>query len=480
MTPPLRPRLPRHEALAGLFLFAVALVERTGALGQWPRVQADEGLWTSSTKNFLLYGDWFMDGRTHVLLSPVFHLVTLPFFEGLGPSIASARAVSMLSGLAAVALLYRLVRDLSGDARLGLTAAVVLALDQWAVFLSRTALIEPLELVFLLLAAWLSIRPSRGAAAGAGAALGLALLTKLTAAFFLPVLLGFLLLRGRTPGESGWGRSARILLIGGLAIAVAGLGYLLEYRWNPGRFVEAFRFELDGRHFEAGAHPVLRLGRFALDPGLMARTAIALFREAPFLWVLGLTGAALEAVRRPVRPNLFLLWGLGGTAFFLLQMYQPTRYFFLAVPALAYFAASVLHRLQEHRDGPHLAALGIFALFNVGYVTGGFAANREDRLPAVAAWAAQSVRPDQRVMAAAYLATGLPVRSYAHYSYADTESHLLESLAALRIDYVLADSGEWRPEQVAWLDRRFPVVMRWDFGRVFAVRPAPPPALSAP
>lgn len=464
MTPPAG---GRHRPMGWILLFALALAERSGALGLWPRVQADEGLWTNSTKNFLLFGDWFMDERKHFLLSPVFHVASLPFFKMFGPSIASARAVSLVAGIAAIGLLYLLVRDLSGNPRLALTAALVLALDQWSVFLSRTALIEPTELVPLLLAAWLATREGPLAAVGAGGALGLALLTKLNAAFFVPVLAIFLLLRD--------GPRARLLIVLGLGLGLAAAGYFLEYRWAPERFVEAFRFELDGRHFESAARPLVRLGRFALDPGLMARTGIALVREAPFLWVLGLLGAAIETFRRPLRVNLFLLWLLGGSGFFLLQMYQPTRYFFLVIPPLAYFAATVLHRLAAPEgDGrPSLPGLLTYAVFSTAYVAGGFAANREDRLPVVRAWAARALRPDHRVMTAGYFATDLEVRAYAHYYYADTEAHLLESLASLRIDYVITDTGEWRPDQVAWLDRRFPVIARWSFGGVYAIRGSP-------
>ena len=91
-----------------------AAVMRMAGLEYFPGVMADEGLWTSSSKNFVMFGDWFMDGRTHALLSPVFHGMCVAVYWVMGASIANARLVSALASMASVPLLYSLVHRTSG------------------------------------------------------------------------------------------------------------------------------------------------------------------------------------------------------------------------------------------------------------------------------------------------------------------------------------------------------------------------------
>jgi hypothetical protein len=89
-----KPWLPSRDAAIAAALGLAAAVVRLPFLARFPEATADEGLWTNSTKNFAMFGDWFMDGRTHVFLSPLFHALCYPLFELLGPSLAAARVVS--------------------------------------------------------------------------------------------------------------------------------------------------------------------------------------------------------------------------------------------------------------------------------------------------------------------------------------------------------------------------------------------------
>src|SRR5262249_6064773 len=89
-------RYDRHvRILIGVIVVGGLL--RILGLGMFPEAIADEGLWTNSTKNFLLFHDWFMGGRTHLFLSPLFHVLSLAAFELSGPTITSARMISALA-----------------------------------------------------------------------------------------------------------------------------------------------------------------------------------------------------------------------------------------------------------------------------------------------------------------------------------------------------------------------------------------------
>ena len=463
--------------LAAILVVAAAL--RLLFLARFPEVTADEGLWTNSTKNFLLFGDWFMDGRNHVVLSPLFHGASLVSFALLGPGIASARVVSALAGLASVWLLFDLVRRTTGRNEVGLVAAALLAVNETAVMLSRTAFIESLELCMLLLAALCLVRGGRWTA-GAVLAGGLAFLAKLNAAPVIASLGLWCAWRAwqeRRPGPLVEG----VIAVGGamvLAAAVYGAIYLAE----PVRFVQAYRFELDGRHFEFLAQPIVRVGRFGLDPEQAGRTIIRLFREAPFLWVTATLGIACWTQLRTPRSSLFAIWFGFTSAFFLSQMFQPARYFFLVAPAALFFCAifvtAVADLATNLQPRPELrriatAMLAAMLLFDLAFTAVNGLAHPGGMVHTVRNWVVANVDPGDRVMSAGYLATDLPHRTYAHYHIATDSAHLADSLRAYDVRWVVYDSREWPRELHAALEARYARVAEFPFGAVYRIDEAP-------
>jgi 4-amino-4-deoxy-L-arabinose transferase-like glycosyltransferase len=441
--------------------------------GSWPEVLPDEGLWTSSAKNFFLFGDWFMDERTHVFLSPIFHALSLLSFAILGPSIAAARVVSGVAGTLSVWILYRLVRRLSGRADLALGAAVFLGVNEFMVNLSRQAMTEPLQLAFVLASAWLLSAGNRRHAAAGALLLALGLLTKVN---LLPVAVA-LAIHQAFPRWEGWlpkaadGRRAALFLAGSLALA--GLGYALLWQLSPERFVSAFGFALGPEVIEPGTQPVVQVGRLGLDPELVARTILAIFRDSPFLMVLATVGVALSLGSKPRGIELFGPWlAVGGVAQ-LLQVYQPTRYFYLLTPPLCFFAAHAVYSLTlEVRPGRPRAptlALGAYLAFNVPFVVLNAVANPASKIATLRGWVSEHVEDGDRILAASYLCTDLPQRAYGHYHLAGSPAELLESIETYRIDWVIQDDQEWKPELRAILDERFPEAARLPFGRVYRV-----------
>jgi len=466
---------PTEYRWIAVILVLAALI-RTIGLAVWPAVQADEGLWTNSPKNFLMFGDWFLDGRTHLFLSPVFHGLSLAAFFLFEPSVWSARLVSAVAGTVSTLLLYLVVCRTTSDRRSAAITAVVFGLSQSVVFVSRSALIESTELAFLLGAVLLALSPSALSLVAGGVLFGLALLTKLNVVFAAPIVVVYLV--AVFVPQDGWRGlwrgifSAALLL--GVAAVVAGAVYYALYRYQPDRFVAAFKFELDGMHFEAISHPLVRFGRFGIDPGQIADTVILLFRQSPFLMVLCALGAAQEVVRRTAARTLFLPWLLFGSMFFLFQMYQPTRYFYLVTPAFAYYAAVAIEGFGDSRGDvrgrwltPRAMVLATYLLFQTSYVGAGFAVNRDQKLAAVTRWVETNTGADDRIMAAGYLCTDLPRRAYAFYRYDASEDELAASIRRLDISYVIYDKDEWGDIRRGWLDRHYQVVKSWPFGAVY-------------
>jgi hypothetical protein len=143
----------------------------------------------------------------------------------LGPSETAARVPSLLASITSIALLYGLAREISGDARVGLLAALLLALAPFDILFASTAFTDPLMTAFVLAAL---LAAARGHLAAAGVLSGLAAATKQQGLFFLPLILAIGWLAPMA-GSTASGRSGRTRLASdwlrfalGLALVMAG------------------------------------------------------------------------------------------------------------------------------------------------------------------------------------------------------------------------------------------------------------------
>ena len=455
-------------AVVGVVLVAAAFL-RLLFLADFPQVQADEGLWTNSTKNFVMFGDWTMDGRTHLFLSPVFHALSLVTFSILGPSIEAARFVGAAAGIGSVYLMYLIVVRITGDPRVALATTVVAAVDLWFVLSSRWALIEPVQLFFALGATAL-LFGSRRRVSLAGAVFALALLTKLNTAILGLVLAAFLATRTKSStGASQWKeRVIDSLVFGCSALFLAGAGYLLLYTWSPDAFVSAFRFELEGQHFDRDGTAVMRAQRWGISPVLIGHSVLELIRTAPFLVAFASAGVVIAFAERIPGWKLFGIWLVLTLGFPLIQVFQPVRYFFLGAPALAYFAGVFFvyatSGIQESRK-VRAGILFVYVAFNVMYTAMNYVANRGNIALEVEEWVEENIGGDATLMTAGYFATNISNRAYAHYHFAGDPKDLTRNLDDLNVEYIVWDEGEWP----AWSRE----VLEGRFERVGVIREAP-------
>lgn len=243
----------------------------------------------------------------------------------LGPTDFAVRLPAALAGIALVAVLFLLGRELF-DARAGLLAAALLACSPWHVQVSRLAFRAGLLPFTTAVGLWLFLLALRRPPLmlTAGAVLGLGLHTYLAARLFLPLLLLGLvvverdtLVRARCPGRglrSLWSRPVVPLLAGvsimalplavwsvqhprefiGHAAESAGSGPPLHQAVDAaGRYVVYF----GPRHLltQGDPYPVPSTGRFG-----------ALYWPALPLFLAGL----VVLLRRRRREDLLVLWWL--------------------------------------------------------------------------------------------------------------------------------------------------------------------------
>lgn len=471
-------RVPKWLWIVGFVLLPGCL--RVLGLDGFPGVIADEGLWTNSSKNFVAYGDWFMDGRTHALLSPVFHGLTVLIYSLSEPSIANARTVSALASTGSVPLLYGLVRRSTGDIGLAATAAIIFGMSSLYVYTGRQAMIEATQIFFALLAAWFVARRDRTGALLGGLAFGLALLAKINVAILGPILVLFILPVDRPLRAL---RERKTWLLGaGFAIASLGLAAAVNfvlYSIEPELFRRAYLFELRGDHFAPESAPLLRFGRFALNPIYAARNVLELIREAPMQMILCMFGAVTALANRKALPLAWWAWLIGAAGFVLIQNYQPVRYFLIAAPAFALFAAVGLmgwgegHTPTRGRlwQPAQSAALALFVAFNLASIVMNVFANPDTRLRTIRDWVHSETSPEERIIAAGFFCTDLVNPSYAHYYLGSSDiDELATNVERLDIGYVIHDDREWSQAAREELAKRYPIVKEWNFATVFDTR----------
>lgn len=470
-----RPRL--HLGVFALFVLIVAL--RLAYLGEFPAWHSDEGFWANGARNHVLFGDAFLDGRLHPLLSPATYAALVAHFSLFAPTLVSARLFSAIAGILTCLVLWLAARRLF-RARPWLPL-FFFGVSGFVVLVHRITLLEAHQTLWLVLAAALYLVPFRGSMWLAGAAYGVALLVKSNSLYLAPAFLAAL--PAVTAAAAGDGarapaRTTTNRLLSKLvplvplapftfaAVLVAASGYGLAFARDPEQFRVAFGFELEARHFlDVASDPVLfHVGRFGFRPVAAVRLTFSLLKSEPFLTLLAAVAIA-RVLRRPAaaprEDRFFAAWALACFLFDLVQLNITQRYLGSMMPALAFLSARTLERALTTRPRRALAlALCLaFAAFHVTRVGLGIrhAPNRD--YWQTVDWIRTHVPRETGVMAASYIALSLPQESHDFFRVlfpygGDHPLTLATELPRRHLTVIVRDS-EWRhyetPEMASFL-----------------------------
>jgi hypothetical protein len=440
----------------GLLWMALALIRYIGLHG-YPAPSPDEGFWSIGAKNAVKFHEPLMDRRLHLFLSPTTFLLLTGYFYAVEPGLLAARVCSATVGLIAAGLMWGLgQRIMPGRPWL---LVLLFGMNSMVALENRKMMIETQQILWLTATAFLWLRPSLGAAAGAAACFGVALLTKSNSIFLLPGLIWSAYGREPSPVDPVNGSPlhatarSRLALLGLIAGTVAILGYGGACAAFPAEFCAAFKFELDGQQWLSN-DVVFRLGRFGVNPPQVKKALVTLVKGAPF-WVslapLGLAWCVRD--RWAARADrLFGAWLIVGLLFFFSQIYIAPRYLTTLAPAFAYLAARPLYDLLDAGSGARWARPAVVTLLVlfVGYHTGRIAcgvyrSRDDDSYLRAIAWVSRNFHVDDRVIASPYIGISLPQRTYdpfrmTHaYGREDQPRSFEEIVADLDIRAVLVD-----------------------------------------
>ncbi len=362
--------------LIGIVLLAAGL--RLWAIGDLP-----PGLFHDEAAEGIDALRILQDGARPIFLpsnngrEPLFAYVVAGMFALVGPGALGIRLAAVLLGLLTVPATYFWARALFGG-RVGLLAALLLALSPWHLHLSRLG-VRPVALPLVEALAfgllWLAYRRGRPLYwLAAGIALGLTLYTYMPARVLLPLAAVPLAATVLRPGPAVRRLLGPALLLIGLAATSTPLGF---YFWqHPEDLVD-----------RAQQVSVMNAIRAGADPGTVleenVKATAGMFLEQgdanprhnlpgrpifdPFLAAAALLGLALAASRlRRMEYTLLLLWLIAALGPAIISDSAP--HFLRAaglLPALLVLPAVALawgwERVQVRKGRPQWAYAGIVA-----------------------------------------------------------------------------------------------------------------------
>ncbi|KPQ36818.1 MAG: 4-amino-4-deoxy-L-arabinose transferase and related glycosyltransferases of PMT family [Phormidesmis priestleyi Ana] len=353
VNPPLLLVITTLGLFAGLRLVHLSADFPVG-ISSYGMTYSDEGWWSRNAIALVREGQWYIDdGYNTIFNLPVLPLIQAAWFKIFGVSLVAARSITVLSVIATSALVYVIANadPRPNTPKSGLTwLAPFIVLSSYPVFVySRLALLELPMMGLILMSLWLAIASSsqpsadfahsavkRAKIIGSAIFFALAVLTKTSALFALPLMLAMLCLQ---PGKRQ--QKVQTLLIWLLTFSlVAGL---YTYIYSHGEYALSYG-HFSGYNVTGKMHR----GLFSIIKGPL-RVLKYSFELFP-LMLSCLLISLLTLVRSPAyRSNqsfqIAAIWSVSALAAFSTSNYAAPRYFLiwivpaaLAIPlAIEYF-----------------------------------------------------------------------------------------------------------------------------------------------
>ncbi len=438
----------RTKVAIGLASLLAMLLVRVVALSIAPHFNTDEGFWTISAKNYLLFHEWTMGNWYHYYLSPIYSYLTLITFYLIGPGIVQARVQSVVMGLGSVMLLFLLAKRLYGE-KVAWVAALLLGFSGPFLVMNRAALLESTQTFTVLLSFALWASRNRKLQSLAGVAYALTLLIKINSLYLLLPFYAYEVHRSYVTGGGKW-RSClwtrRWTVFLATATGGAALVYGLLYLHDPTHFVAYWKRELGFR-----SQGSWLWGRYkALD------TVVYFATRAPLLLVVsgvGMVAAIRErGSEQKWRHLLPLAWFWSGFLFFAPMHYKPSRYYIPLIPALCMIAAWwIVEKAwkapgQARRKAVYLLMAAMLSYGTIAFVGYYFVlGHASDTGVRVAEWVKENVPEEDAVIGPHYLCVSIPNRAYGFWGFLPNAALTDEIVRTYRLKYVLYDDQEWKP-----------------------------------
>ena len=432
---PVARRLDWRYVTALLWILAI----RLAWLFEYPRVEADEGGWPMAVR-------YWLEGRrtTDFYMAPGYHwLLGIPF-SIFGADWFVARMVSAVLGLAGLALFYRLALRLAG-ARTAWWAVLLLAACHTALLVDRRALMEPFQILLMLLLALAMVEKPRAWEWIAAGLTALLMLTKSSAVFLLPVLV----LADWVASPAQWRPAIRRGLVLGAGVCLAAAVFFWLYLGDPATFLGGWTKDMQvvntPRAVKTG-------GRFALNPTSVGATLAYVASLDPLL--VGLSAAGLFRAIASHTQWLMSLWLLFGGAFLSIQLYVQGNHRAILAAPMCFLAAWFLVESEEAPTAARRRWFGyeitwprLFIAAVLVYSTARMAASGwalEDRGTAPARWLNAHAEAGQVVLGPPYV--NIQLGSLSPVTFFWLPKPFLPTAAAIaqyRADWLVVDEREW-------------------------------------
>ena len=368
-------KIDRRTTLAVCVILVVALLIRTINLDADPSALisrdfiTDEGWWAHNARNAFFYGQWRIDEYNLGLYSASFYNLLLYFtYKLVGISFTTTRILSAVGGWLTVVLIFLLIRR-EINMRAALFASVLLGFSNLHVVYSRSGFTESVMVFFLALTLWLwSLRRAHHFfALIAGVSVGLMVVTKITAIYFVP---GLVLVALALVIKKSISRRDALLFLSGAG--VVGAAYAIFF--VVPNFNDWLRFNLqNGSGSEWSTKPssliesipkLLGSPFYAETPVVTALTIVSLCVVVIGASRNGLTKTIRDAGELEIISTMLLI---GYFLILAITRYQPERRFLPALILMAVLSAGLLEKgwasLKELTNANyHMNAIGWFAV----------------------------------------------------------------------------------------------------------------------
>ena len=318
--------------------------------------------------------DWFRQMPSWAYLSfhdhpPLTFFINFLFYQlSDAGNLFFARLPAAIFGVLSIILVFLIARKLYTE-RIALIAAVIFSLNSFAVFFGRVALMESITLSFILLTVLYFLRACNKPKEFllVGLFFGCAFLSKYVVIFFVPVIIGYLVLFRRDVFHS------KVFYLG-LLVTLVVISPVLIY--NIALFQKTHHFDLQIASLLHQATPewqmlVGKMERHDLGYRIRHLLDVQYYVSPIFLAFLGMSfGWIMYLIYqnpKSFRAHYIVLASLAAVLLLILEVGPAARFLFYFIPFFCILIALIVDTLVASQKRLIWAFLAFCALFEIGF-----------------------------------------------------------------------------------------------------------------